>query len=344
MPKRPCFVVTGGAGFVGSNLVASLLTREPRPRIVVVDSLRSGSFANIVEACARRGVGAFDGHLVTLSTAAPDLVKFLEEHAPDAVFHLGAITDTTVSDETVMLRENVEGFARLLEACDEAKAPLVYSSSAATYGTPPQTAERVPFPIAAAGHPNNVYGFSKWLMECEHRRFSERVFRKRDREPMVVGLRYFNVFGPGESRKGKMASMVWQLTQQMLAGKRPRLFTDGTQARDQVYVEDVVDCTIAAAALDKRQPRPGVYNLGSGIATSFNQIADAVRSALGLSGEERPTEFFEMPADVRRFYQDYTCADMTETAKGLGWTPRHEPVAAMAEYARFLAHSGPRSA
>jgi ADP-L-glycero-D-manno-heptose 6-epimerase len=178
------------------------------------------------------------------------------------------------------------------------------------------------------------------LMECEHRRFGERVRKRRDREPMVVGLRYFNVFGPGEGRKGKMASMVWQLAQQVLAGERPRLFTDGSQARDQVYVDDVVDCTLAAAGLGKKAPRPGVYNLGSGVATSFNQMADAVRAAVGLNEQERPTEYFDMPADVRAFYQDYTCADMSETTKGLGWKPRHEPGAAMREYVAFLASGG----
>ncbi len=336
MSKRPTFIVTGGSGFVGSNLVASLLARTPRPYVLVMDSLRSGSFANIVEACARRGLGPFDGGMLALSTAEADFAEVLEEYPADAVFHIGAITDTTVSNESSMIRENVEGFAGMLEACDEAKTPLVYASSAATYGTPPQTAERKPFPLSAAGQPNNVYGFSKWLMECEHRRYSERIKKRRDREPMVVGLRYFNVFGPGEARKGKMASMVWQLARQMLAGKRPRLFADGSQARDQVYVDDVVECTLAAAGLGKRKPRPGVYNLGSGVATSFNQMADAVRGALGLSAQERPTEFFEMPAEVRAFYQDYTCADMTETSKGLGWKPRHEPLAAMGGYAKFL--------
>jgi ADP-L-glycero-D-manno-heptose 6-epimerase len=337
MAKRPCFIVTGGAGFVGSNLVAALLARDPRPMVVVIDPLRSGSFANVTEACARRGVGAFDGQVITESTAAADMAGILDLHPAQAVFHLGAITDTTVTDEREMIRENVDGFAAMLEACDEAKVPLVYSSSAATYGTPPQTRERAPFPLIAAGNPNNVYGFSKWLMECEHRRFSERVRKRRDREPVVIGLRYFNVFGPGEGRKGKMASMVWQLTRQMLAGKRPRLFADGTQARDQVSVDDVVECTIAAAGLGRKQPRPGVYNLGSGVATTFNQMADAVRGALGLSDQDRPTEYFEMPADVRAFYQDYTCADMSETAKGLGWKPRREPVAAMGDYAKFLA-------
>lgn len=340
MPKRPTFIVTGGAGFVGSNLVASLLSRSPRPYVLVIDPFRSGSFANIVEACDRRGVGTFDGGALPLSTADLDFAEVLESYPSNAVFHVGAVTDTTLSHEATMIRENVEGFAGMLEACDEAKVPLVYASSAATYGTLPQTISREPFPVSAAGRPSNVYGFSKWLMECEHRRFADRIARRRDREPMVVGLRYFNVFGPGESRKGKMASMVEQVTRQVIAGKRPRLFADGSQARDQVYIDDVVDCTLAAAGLGKRKPRPGVYNLGSGTATSFNQMADAVRAGLGMTQSERPTEYFEMPAAIREFYQDYTCADMTETARGLGWKPRHDPTAAMSDYAAYLA-SGP---
>ncbi|MBX3377135.1 MAG: NAD-dependent epimerase/dehydratase family protein [Phycisphaeraceae bacterium] len=339
MAKRPTYIVTGGAGFIGANLTAALLARSPRPFVVVIDSFRSGSFANLVEACERRAAGPFDGSVISLSTSEIDFAEVLETYPAQAVFHIGAITDTTVSSETTMLRENVEGFSAMLEACDEARTPLVYASSAATYGTPPQTAQRKPFPLGAAGKPNNVYGFSKWLMECEHRRFAERTAKRRDREPMVVGLRYFNVFGPGEARKGKMASMVYQLTMQVLAGRSPRLFADGTQARDQVYVDDVVDCTLAAAGLGKRAPRPGVYNLGSGVATSFNQIADAIRAALGLSDQERPTDYFDMPPDIRRFYQDYTCADMTETARGLGWKPKHDPVRAMGAYAKFLSES-----
>ncbi len=113
-------------------------------------------------------------------------------------------------------------------------------------------------------------------------------------------------------------------------------FADGSQARDQVYIDDVVSCTLAAAGINaKKKPKPGIYNLGSGVATSFNDMADAIRSALGISN--RPTEYFDMPADVRAFYQDYTCADMTQTTRGLNWKPRHNPLEAIAQYAKFLA-------
>jgi ADP-L-glycero-D-manno-heptose 6-epimerase len=276
MAGTPTYIVTGGAGFIGANLIATLLSRSPRPRIVIADNFRSGSFANITDAC--RSVGPFDGEIIPHASPDIDWHWLIASRSPAAVFHIGAITDTTLADEQAMLRENVTRFDEMMLACADARIPLVYASSAATYGTPPQARDRVPFPVDAAGTPNNVYGFSKWLMECEHRRFAA----GRKETPWIVGLRYFNVFGPHEARKGKMASMVYQLATQMLAGKRPRLFADGSQARDQVYIDDVVDCTLAGAGLSeggraRKDPTPGVYNLGSGIATSFNQIVAALR-------------------------------------------------------------------
>lgn len=358
MSEQEHFIVTGGAGFVGSNLVAALLKRSPRPEVLVIDSFRSGSFASIVEACERAEVGPFDGRVMAKSSSEVAWGRLLGRRTPTAVFHLGAITDTTVVDEPLMLRENVGGFERLLRACHACGCPLVYASSAATYGTPPQTSQRVPFPESAAGKPNNVYGFSKWLMECEHRRFEHSVVQSQlqpgpmlaalasamkrmgnsSDAPRVVGLRYFNVFGPGESRKGKMASMIYQLATQMLAGKPPRIFADGAQARDQIHVDDVVACTLAAAGLGaRRDVVPGVYNLGSGRATSFNEIVSALRAALELTESRLPTEYFEMPAAIRAFYQDYTCADMAGAKAGLGWSPSQDPRVAIEQYGRDLA-------
>jgi ADP-L-glycero-D-manno-heptose 6-epimerase len=329
------FIVTGGCGFIGSNLVAELLRRFAGAHVVVIDDLRTGSYANIVEACERAGVGAFRGQLMPESVCDVDWHALVESHTPAAVFHLGAITDTTNANEADMMRVNSESFPPMILAC-AGRVPLVYASSAATYGTPPQTARREAFPLEAAGKPNNVYGFSKWMMECHHRRLAAELV-KGGREPHVVGLRYFNVFGPGEARKGKMASMAFQLTQQCLSGKRPRLFVDGSQARDQVYVGDVVDCTIAAAGLDGRSVKPGVYNLGSGVATSFADVAEAVRTGLGLAKGDREVEYFDMPPAIRAFYQDFTQADMSMTANGLGWKPQTDAKAAVAMYARQLA-------
>jgi ADP-L-glycero-D-manno-heptose 6-epimerase len=230
-----------------------------------------------------------------------------------------------------MISENTEPFTDILEACVECNVPLVYASSAATYGSPKVADDRVPFPLDAAGMPNNVYGFSKWLMDVEVFRFFEQRLSANESLPHVVGLRYFNVFGPGESRKGKMASMVLHLTNQILDGQRPKLFKVGEHERDQVFVDDVVNCTIAGA---NPNAKPGVYNLGSGQTTSFNDIVDAINEALGMNVA---AEYFDMPEKMVSTYQHYTCADMSETKNGLNWVPAWSPIDAMIRYARQIA-------
>lgn len=327
----PVYIVTGGAGFVGSNLVARITGDDPGAHVYVVDDFRSGSYANIVEACDRAGAPPFRGSVLADSVGDLSWQPALVGLQPRAVFHLAAITDTLEFDEKKMLAANTEPFADILEACIECDVPLVYASSAATYGSPPHADDRVPFPIEAAGKPNNVYGFSKWLMDVEVMRFFEQRARENEPMPHVVGLRYFNVFGPGETRKGKMASMVLHLTNQILDGGRPRLFKMGEHQRDQVFVDDVVDCTLAGA---RRGITPGIYNLGSGQTTSFNDIVDAINEALGTSVEP---EFFDMPQAMVPTYQHYTCADMSQTRKGLGWSPAWSPIDAMIRYARQIA-------
>ncbi len=337
---RETFVITGGAGFVGSNLVAGLLERRPDAEVVVVDDFRTGSTALISEAMERRGLGPFRGCVVASGVEDVDMHALVEAWRPRAVFHMAAITDTTLADERRMLAVNSEPFGAMARACAEAGVALVYASSAATYGSPVQGSLRKPFPIEAAGRPNNVYGFSKWMMEVEHARVSAEHRERTGREPWIIGLRYFNVYGPGERLKGRMASMVWQLGTRLLDGERPRLFVDGSQARDQVHVDDVTACTLAAAGLGERSdPTPGVYNLGWGAATSFNEILAILRRVLEVPESALPTEFFEMPEAVRAFYQDWTCADMTATARGLGFTPRIAPKEGISRYAEFMRRS-----
>lgn len=330
MSEPTSYIVTGGAGFVGSNCCAALSKIRPDAHVICIDDFRVGSFRNLVEAYERQGLGA-----VSCEVIAQDwtyLHTLLGAKAVGIV-HMAAITDTTVEDQAQMLDENAgPAWDGLLESVLESGHRLVYASSAATYGTPTQAAEHVAFPLDAAGKPDNIYGFSKWVMENTHRRV-----QARDPNAHIVGLRFFNVFGPGESSKGPMASMAYKLAQQMLAGTAPRLFTPGDQARDQVYVDDVVDCVLAGLGLgDFNKPTPGVYNLGSGKPTTFNDLADAVRRGLGLGEAELATEYFEMPESVRRFYQDFTLADMTETQRGLGFTPQHEPVRTIEAYAAYL--------
>ena len=323
--------MTGGAGFVGSNLVAELYRREPSAHVYIVDDFRTGTYANILDACARAGVGAFRGSVLADPIGELNWQPAIEGLQPRAVFHLAAITDTLEFDEKKMLSGNAEPFGDILEACASADVPLVYASSAATYGTPPQSESRTPFPESAAGAPQNVYGFSKWLMDVEVERWFARCDSEGEKRPHVVGLRYFNVFGPGEARKGKMASMVWHLTNQILDGGRPRLFRSGEHERDQVYVDDVVACTLAAS---RAGVTPGIYNCGSGRTTSFNQIVEAINEALGCSTEP---EYFDMPDEMRATYQHYTCADMSSTARGINHRPSWSPMDAMMRYARHIA-------
>jgi len=339
--SQPTFIVTGAGGFVGSNLAAELLRRAPDAFILAIDDCSSGSFANLVEACARKGAGPFTGDFLAWKTQATPWEALIGEFEPAAVFHLAANTETTVAAEAKMLEDNTGGFDEMLLACAEGGVPLVYASSAATYGSPPQARDRQPFPESAAGFPENVYGFSKWIMENRHRTLAQSWEAEHGRAAHVVGLRYFNVYGPGESRKGKMASMAYQLAQQITRGGRPRIFADGSQARDQVHVDDVVNCTLSAA---NEGVRAGVYNCGSGRATTFNEVVDAVRAGLGVSAEDCPTDYFEMPESIRAFYQDFTCADMRAASEGLRWKPTVSGREAMARYAGSLAESADGSA
>ncbi len=338
----PAYIVTGGAGFIGSNLCAELIRREPAARVVVVDDCSSGSFENLMLAHERAGIAPFSGEFHAIASFEADWAWLIGDVRPSAIFHLGAQTDTTIADERAMIERNVTGFSDLLEITHAAGVPMMYASSAATYGSPGIALDRKPFEEHHAGRPNNVYGFSKWLMECEHRRFAQRVMTEAGTTPRVVGLRYFNVFGPGEGFKGKMASMVYQLASRLLEGERPRLFRDGEQARDQVFVDDVVTCSLAAVGIGTGQtPVPGVYNCGSGVATSFNTIAQTLRHALGIAAGSQEIEYFDMPESVRAFYQDFTQADLTQTTTALGWSPATSPQAGIAAYARWLSQRCP---
>ncbi len=315
-------IITGGAGFVGSQLVRQIQQDHPDCEILVIDDFRNGTFANL--ASEGEDGFAYRGEIIARPLHELDLFQICDDFDPQAIFHEASITDTTVTDQAKMIVENVEPFEELLNVAVDRDIRLVWASSAATYGTRANGAVRQKraFALEDAGQPANVYGFSKWIMENLHR-----ATQRNHPEVHLVGLRYFNVFGPGEGHKGKMASMIYQLALKMMDGQPPAIFTDGTQARDHIYVQDVVGCTLAGA---RPQANSGIYNCGTGKATSFNQIIDALNEALGTA---LPATYFDNPY---AFYQDYTCADISRTRRGLDWSPRFSTVEGVTDYVGWL--------
>ena len=274
-------LVTGGAGFVGSNLCWELAARGWD--VVALDDLSVGAFKNLQ---------GFPGDVVAADVGdvpywAPRVGKI------DAVFHQAAITDTTVTDQRRMMKVNVEAFRDLLGWAAKSKVKkVVYASSAGTYGDRP-----VPHREDATPRPLNVYAFSKAVME---------TVAANAKGVKAVGLRYFNVFGPREAHKDKAASMIWQLSLQMKAGRRPRVFEFGEQYRDHIYVKDVVDANIKAF----EKAAPGVYNACTGRKTDFNAVVAALNEAMGTS---LAPEYFKNPYS---FYQNETLGDPGAAARG----------------------------
>lgn len=301
-------LVTGGAGFIGSNLTLELQSRFPESRIVVVDDFRSGDFRNL------RG---FRGDFVTADVSRLDWSAQFRDLVFDAIFHEASITDTTVHDQALQSHDNIEGFRRLLRFAEPHQTPVVYASSAATYGicSGIQTEDQPPAPA-------NVYAFSKVQLDNLAREQARRFPTWR-----IVGLRYFNVYGPLETHKGAAASMIYQLYRQMKSGKRPRVFRAGEQKRDFVYVKDVVALTIHALTASKRS---GIFNCGSGHAFSFNEVIEALNRALGTRFEP---DYFENPYS---FYQPHTEADMQRVRSELGFTLGFTPASGIADYVRLL--------
>src|SRR5688572_27661670 len=282
-------LVTGGAGFIGSNLTLALQEKFREATIVVVDDFRSGDFRNLQ---------GFRGEFVAADVSRMDWNHQFLDRTFDAIFHEASITDTTVHDQFLQTHDNVEGFRRLLEFARPSQTRVVYASSAATYGIGSAGAMREDQPAA----PANIYAFSKVQLDNLAREYARGHNAWR-----IVGLRYFNVYGPSEAHKKAAASMIYQLYLQIKAGKRPRVFKHGEQQRDFVYVKDVVKLTIAAL----NAPRSGVYNCGSGVAFSFNEVIAELNRSLGTKLEP---EYFENPYS---FYQPHTEADLTAAKNDL---------------------------
>jgi len=297
-------VITGGAGFVGSNLVHEIAGRYPEAEITVVDDFRSGSFKNLE---------GFKGDIIAADLASMEVKHYFTGSKIDLVFHLASITDTTDHNQFRQVHDNVESWRNLLSYFAGRKTRLVYASSAATYGIAAGLNK-----VDQEPKPANVYAFSKVQLDNLARRWA-----RENLEQVVVGLRYFNVYGPREGHKGAASSMILQLAQQIRRGQAPRIFKNGEQLRDFVYVKDIVNCTILAA----RARVSGIYNAGSGLPRSFNDIVTNLNRVLKTDWQP---EYIDNP---HVHYQPHTEADLTMTTRALRYKPKYTLEEGIDDYA-----------
>ena len=284
-------IVTGGAGFIGSNLVQGL-NKRGYDDILVVDNLSNGvKFKNLVD-CQ---IADYLDKKVFLEKIQQG---FFQKNTIQAIFHQGACSTTTEWDGRYMMENNYEYTKILFHYCQTHKIPLIYASSAAVYGADNKFKEHKKYE-----QPLNVYGYSKFQFDQYFRQFQPKLTAQ------VVGLRYFNVYGPKEEHKGSMASVAFHLNNQFHESGIIRLFEgcdgydDGEQRRDFIYIGDVVDINLWF--LDNPQVS-GIYNTGTGRSQTFNDVAKAVL-AYHQKGE---LEYIPFPEHLKGCYQSFTEADL----------------------------------
>lgn len=289
-------IVTGAAGFIGSCLVEQL-NREGYNNLILVDDFdRPDKECNL--------------HLknFSLKVHRDEFNEFLAKmhQQMEFIFHIGARTDTTLFDKEVFDRLNVEYSKNVWDQCVKYEIPLVYASSAATYGAG-ENGYSDDHSLVSKLKPLNPYGESK-------QEFDEWVLAQKKTPPFWAGLKFFNVYGPNEYHKGRMASVVFHAYNQILKDGKVKLFRshkdeykDGEQLRDFIYVKDVVDFCIYL--MRKKPTSPGLVNTGTGTARSFNALATAVFKALN---KEVNIEYIDIPEDIRDNYQYFTEAETTK--------------------------------
>lgn len=284
-------IVTGGAGFIGSNIVKGLNTRGYTD-ILIVDDLTDGhKFKNIADLDFLDYMDKDD--FLTHIIEDAEFPEFI-----DAVFHQGACSTTTEWDGKFMLHNNYDYSKELLHYCLERRIQFIYASSAATYGNNKTFVE-----LPENEQPINIYGYSKLLFDQHVRRLLPEA------QSQIVGLRYFNVYGPREQHKGSMASVAFHLNNQIQSSGKVKLFAgcdgyaDGEQQRDFIYVGDVVDVNLWF--LDNSEIS-GIFNCGTGRSEPFNNVAKAVLDW----HQQGELEYVPFPEKLKGHYQSFTQADL----------------------------------
>jgi len=290
-------LVTGGAGFIGSNVVAAL-NDAGRADVAVCDVLgQDGKWRNL----AKR-------QLADIVPPA-DLMEWLKDRRLDAVIHLGANSSTTATDGDEVIESNFRASMRLLDWCTANAVPLIYASSAATYGDGEQGfADDQSIEGLKKLRPMNLYGWSKHLFDLV---VAERAARGERLPPQWAGLKFFNVFGPNEYHKGTMMSVLARRFDDVKAGRPVQLFkshrdgiADGDQRRDFIYVDDVVRVTMWLLATPSVS---GLFNVGTGTARSFK---DLMLSAYAALGAKPNIQYIDMPEQIRGSYQYFTQSEV----------------------------------
>ena len=301
-------LITGGAGFIGSNLAFYFQNNFPLAKVIVIDSFRSGetfSNGNLKSFGHFKNLLGFKGIVISGDINDKNLLNDLEnDYKFDYMFHQAAISDTTVSEQDLMIKTNVNAYEDLLKIAIKHKSNMVYASSAATYGDSDR------FEVGFE-QPNNAYGFSKVMMDN-----ITYEYLKKDLDISIVGLKYFNVYGPKEFFKDKTASMVVQFGHQILKGLTPKLFEGSDKIlRDFIYIEDIIQANIKACSPKKS----GVYNVGTGKARSFEDIVSILQKELEIdNGKEY------IPNPFIGSYQFFTQANIDSTKENLGYEPKYE--------------------
>ena len=315
-------IVTGGAGFIGSNIVWQL-NQLGRDDILVVDNIaNTDKYKNL------NGIKCLD-YLDKKSFWEDVEAGKFDRNTIDAFFHQGACSSTTESDGRYMMNNNYEYSKCMLNFCLRRRIPFLYASSASTYGNGKNGFREE----ATCEEALNVYAFSKLLFD----RYVRQVLPQTDSQ--IVGLRYFNVYGPQENHKGQMASVAYHFFHQMASAGKVSLFEgndgfgNGEQLRDFVYVRDIVDVNLFFL---QHPDKSGIFNCGTGNAEAFNNVANAVVKHYGR-GE---IEYIPFPDQLRGKYQSFTQADVTNLRKA-GYDKPFVPVEqGVAEYCSVLAGTG----
>ena len=299
-PGDDLILVTGGAGFIGSNIVLELTNAGER--VVICDLFRSGE--------KWRNIAAARLHEIV---HPDDLLEWLARHAKKvaAIVHMGAISSTTEKDVDKFVATNIRLTLDLWGWCAANAVRLIYASSAATYGDGSAGFSDEQSPAALGGlRPLNAYGWSKHVVD---RRVIDDVARGRATPPQWAGLKFFNVYGPNETHKGFMQSLVSKIFPVVKAGETVTLFKshdpnypDGGQQRDFIYVKD---CVAVVRWLLRHPETSGLFNVGTGTARSFLDLVQAVCAAVGCAPNIR---FIDTPDELRAQYQYFTCADITK--------------------------------